>query len=77
MTVDPAACVLCTDEPGPAIPDRVRALALDILHRLRPVCANMPDTELLELATRMASVELKYFERTAVCRPPRRHVARG
>ena len=59
------------------IPDRVRALALDILHRLRPVCANMPDEEMLDLATQMAIVELKYFERTAVPRAPRRRAAHG
>jgi hypothetical protein len=46
-----------------AIPDRVRALALDIAHRLRPVCASMPDAELLALTTRIAMVELQYFER--------------
>jgi hypothetical protein len=44
---------------------RIQALALDIAHRLRPVCAHMPDDELLELSTRMATVELKYFEATA------------
>jgi hypothetical protein len=59
------------------VPDRARALALDIAHRLRQVCAFMPDDELLELATRMAMVELKYFESTAVPRPPRRLAARG
>ena len=35
---------------GPDVPDRVRALALDIAHRLRPVCANMPDEDMLELS---------------------------
>jgi hypothetical protein len=58
------------------IPDRVRALALDILHRIRPVCAHMPDEELLALATQMASVELRHFERTAGESPVRR-VANG
>lgn len=77
MTAHAPACVLCSDEPTPAVTDRVRALALDILHRLRPVCANMPDAELLALATRMATVELKYFESTTVARPSRRHVVRG
>lgn len=46
----------------PDVPDRVRALALDIAHRLRPVCANMPDEDMLELSTRMAAVELEHFE---------------
>jgi hypothetical protein len=58
---------------------RVQALALDIAHRLRPVCAHMPDDELLELATRMATVELKYFEAASVPGPPalRRRAANG
>jgi hypothetical protein len=56
---------------------RIQALALDIAHRLRPVCAHMPDDELLELSTRMATVELKYFEETAVPQPPRRRAANG
>jgi hypothetical protein len=58
----------------PDVPDRVRALALDIAHRLRPVCANMPDEEMLELSTRMAAVELKYFEPLPTHRPRRRAV---
>ena len=57
---------------GPDIPDRVRALALDIAHRLRPVCANMPDEDMLELSTRMAAVELEYFEPAHTHRPRRR-----
>lgn len=78
MTIEPRSCALCGDEPEePAIPDRVRALALDILHRIRPVCAHMPDDELLALATQMATVELRHFEGVAVSAPARRHVARG
>ena len=56
---------------------RIQALALDIAHRLRPVCAHMPDDELLELSTRMATVELKYFEAATVPGPPRRRAANG
>ena len=56
----------------PDVPDRVRALALDIAHRLRPVCANMPDEDMLELSTRMADVELEYFEPAPTHRPRRR-----
>jgi len=56
----------------PDVPDRVRALALDIAHRLRPVCANMPDEDMLELSTRMAAVELQYFEPVPVHRARRR-----
>jgi hypothetical protein len=54
------------------VPDRVRALALDIAHRLRPVCSNMPDDEMLELSTHMATVELRYFEPAASQRHRRR-----
>lgn len=57
----------------PEVPDRVRALALDIAHRLRPVCSNMPDEEMLELSTRVATVELRYFEPA----PPHRHRRRA
>ncbi len=60
----------------PDVPDRVRALALDIAHRLRPVCANMPDADMLELSTRMAAVELQYFE-PAPTQRPRRRAAHG
>jgi len=60
----------------PDVPDRVRALALDIAHRLRPVCAHMPDEDMLELSTRMAAVELEYFEPLPTHRP-RRHAALG
>ena len=60
----------------PDVPDRVRALALDIAHRLRPVCANMPDEDMLELSTRMAAVELQYFE-PLPAHHPRRRAAHG
>ena len=78
-------CAAPGEAPGDArengvrsqVSDRVRALALDILHRLRPVCAHMPEEELLALATQMATVELKYFEHTTVTRPPRRRAAQG
>lgn len=66
-----------TDEHEPAITNRARALALDILHRIRPVCAHMPDEELLALSTRMALVELRYFEQAAVPNAPRRRAANG
>jgi hypothetical protein len=61
----------------PDVPDRVRALALDIAHRLRPVCAHMPDEDMLELSTRMAAVELEYFEPVAPHHRPRRRTAHG
>jgi hypothetical protein len=59
------------------VPNRARALALDILHRIRPVCAHMPDAELLTLTTRMAMVELHYFETAALETAPRRRAAHG
>jgi hypothetical protein len=78
MTIEPRSCVSCGEEHDePAIPDRVHALALDILHRIRPVCSHMPDEELLSLATRMASVELRHFMNVADRAPVRRHIARG
>ena len=66
-----------TPETDPEVSNRARALALDILHRIRPVCAHMPDEELLELSTRMALVELRYFEQVAPPTSPRRRAANG
>jgi hypothetical protein len=60
-----------------SVPNRIQALALDIAHRLRPVCAHMPDDELLSLSTHIASVELKYFEQAVVPQPPRSCAATG
>jgi hypothetical protein len=44
----------------PSQEDRLQARTLDIANRLRFVCAHMPSDELLDLAGRMAYVELKY-----------------
>jgi len=66
-----------TGETESPISNRARALALDILHRIRPVCANMPDEELLDLSTRMALVELRYFEPTPSRSTTRRRTAHG
>lgn len=66
-----------TEEIEPVISNRARALALDILHRVRPVCAHMPDEELLELSTRMALVELHYFEQLGTQPSRRRRAADG
>ena len=66
-----------TEESEPVISNRARALALDILHRVRPVCAHMPDDELLVLSTRMALVELRYFEQFGAQPSPRRIAANG
>jgi hypothetical protein len=64
-------------ETEPVISNRARALALDILHRIRPVCAHMPDEELLALSTRMALVELHYFEQAAEAPIVRRRAVNG
>ena len=66
-----------TPETEPVVSNRARALALDILSRIRPVCAHMPDEELLELSTRMALVELHYFEQVTPHASPRRRAANG
>ena len=74
---DPNTAMTAAGGPEHAISNRARALALDILHRIRPVCAHMPDAELLALSTNMAVVELQYFEKVA--KPPvrRRRPAHG
>jgi hypothetical protein len=66
-----------TPDTEPVVSNRARALALDILSRIRPVCAHMPDEELLELSTRMALVELHYFEQVMPNPSPRRRAANG
>lgn len=47
--------------PAPSAPDddplaspRVRALAMEIAYRLRPVCGHLPEGELVRLVTRLA-----------------------
>ena len=45
---------------APTVDERVEARTLDIANRLRFVCGHLPDDELLDLATRMAIVEVKY-----------------
>jgi hypothetical protein len=72
---DPHTIANTGTEIETVISNRARALALDILHRIRPVCAHMPDAELLELATRMAVVELSYFEQAGIPAIPRRRPA--
>ncbi len=46
-------------EPPP-VDARLQSCALDIANRLRFVCGHLEPDELIELATRIASVELKY-----------------
>lgn len=42
-----------TDDDPLASP-RIRALALEIAYRLRPVCGHLPEGELVRLVTRLA-----------------------
>ena len=56
----------------PSIDQRVEARTIDIANRLRFVCDHLPDDELLDLATRMAIVEVKYAGGVQLQPPPRR-----
>lgn len=54
----PRRAVPASPAPGPdddplASP-RIRALALEIAYRLRPVCGHLPEGELVRLVTRLA-----------------------
>lgn len=60
----------------PSVDQRVEARTLDIANRLRFVCSHLPDDELLDLATRMAIVEVKYAGGTQL-HLPRRRAANG
>ena len=61
---------------APSLDQRVEARTLDIANRLRFVCGHLPDDELLDLATRMAIVEVKYSGGKEL-HLPRRRVANG
>jgi len=61
---------------NPSIDQRVEARTLDIANRLRFVCGHLPDDELLDLATRMAIVEVKYAGGSQL-HTPRRRAANG
>lgn len=41
-------------DPDPLGIPRVRALAMDIAYRLRPLCGHLPEGDLVKLATRLA-----------------------
>lgn len=60
----------------PTLDERVEARTLDIANRLRFVCGHLPDDELLDLATRMAIVEVKYAGGTEL-HAPHRQVVNG
>ena len=61
---------------APSLDQRVAARTLDIATRLRFVCGHLPDDELLDLATRMAIVEVKYAGAKEL-QLPRRRAANG
>jgi hypothetical protein len=42
------------DDDDPLDSPRIRALALEIAYRLRPVCGHLPEGELVRLVTRLA-----------------------
>ena len=50
----------------PSLSDRIDDRTIDIANRLRFVCAALTADELLALARRMATLELKYSERVTV-----------
>jgi hypothetical protein len=64
--VAPAGGCICAALIGrtgvtlPVLSQHVTDRTLDIANRLRFVCAHLPSQELIELATRMAIVEVKY-----------------
>ena len=56
-------CAALTARAGvtlPVLSQQVTDRTLDIANRLRFVCAHLSSSELLELATRMAIIEVKY-----------------
>jgi hypothetical protein len=54
-------CATLTGRAGlPALSELVTDRTMDIANRLRFVCAHLPPGELLELAMRMAIIEVKY-----------------
>lgn len=50
----PSAPAACPDDDDPLASPRIRALALEIAYRLRPVCGHLPEGELVRLVTRLA-----------------------
>jgi hypothetical protein len=55
-------------DDDPLASPRIRALAMEIAYRLRPLCGDLPEGELVQLVTRVAFVQ----QDTA---KPRRHPA--
>jgi hypothetical protein len=46
-------------EDDPLASPRIRALAMEIAYRLRPLCGDLPEGELVRLVTRIAVVQQK------------------
>lgn len=46
-------------EDDPLASPRIRALAMEIAYRLRPLCGDLPEGELVRLVTRIALVQQK------------------
>ena len=44
-------------EDDPLASPRIRALAMEIAYRLRPLCGDLPEGELVRLVTRIAVVQ--------------------
>ena len=84
MTEKPRTRAECTNSfmaprpsrGAPSLDERVEARTLDIANRLRFVCSHLPDDELLDLATRMAIIEVKYAGGKEL-HLPRRRAANG
>lgn len=84
MTDTPRTRAECTNSfmaprpsrSAPTLDQRVEARTLDIANRLRFVCGHLSDDELLDLATRMAIVEVKYAGGKEL-QTPRRRAASG
>ena len=55
--------------PDPLSSPRVRALAMDIAFRLRPICGHLPEGELVQLATRLALAQQRSSAPAAGRRP--------
>jgi hypothetical protein len=80
MSDEPRSTAECTNtfmsgrhgRTAPTIDERVEARTLDIANRLRFICGHLPDDELLDLATRMAIVEVKYSGGAQLHAPRRR-----
>lgn len=50
----PSSPAASPDDDDPLASPRIRALALEIAYRLRPVCGHLPEGELVRLVTRLA-----------------------